>query len=70
MRRCKSDHRWSARLSERGVLSRCLEMVDVRRTDRLDLPILYPRTASEIHHAYLESANTVLEEEDCRHVRA
>lgn len=45
-------------------------MVDVLRTDRLDLPILYPRTASEIHHAYLESANTVLEEEDCRHVRA
>jgi hypothetical protein len=70
MRRCKSDHRWSAGLSERGVFPRRFEVVDVFRTDWPDLPILHPGTASEIHHAHLEPANLVLEKEGGRYVRA
>lgn len=70
MWRCKPDNRWSARLSERRVLPRCLEMVDVLRTDRTYLPIVHPRTASEVHHAYLEPTNVVLAKKSCQDVRA
>lgn len=68
MWRCKPDHRWSASLSERGILPRCLEVVDVLRTDWLDLPIVHSGTASETHQAYLEPADMVLEKKGRRHV--
>jgi hypothetical protein len=45
VRRAVCSH-WFARLSERGVLPRCLEMVDVLWTDRPDLPIVHSKAHS------------------------